>query len=66
MIANHLSRLEKIVEKVKETKIAENFLNEKLFLLAVQTPWYVDIVNYLSYGVVPPEFMLLAEKKIEN
>ena len=56
MIANHLSGLEKTVEKEKETEIVENFPDEQLFLLSVQKPWYADIVNYLTYGVVPPEF----------
>ena len=36
VIADHLSRLEKTVEK--ETEIAENFPDEQLFLLLVQTP----------------------------
>ena len=35
VIANHLSRLEKTVEKEKETKIIENFPDEQLFLLSV-------------------------------
>ena len=56
MIADHLSRLEKTDEKEKETEIAENFPNEQLFMLSIQTPWYADIVNCLSCGVVPPEF----------
>ena len=43
MIADHLSRLEKTTEKEKETEIAENFPNEQLFLLSVQTLWYTDI-----------------------
>ena len=45
-----------MLKKEKETKIAENFPDEQLFLLSVQTPWYVDIVNYLTCGVVPHEF----------
>ena len=56
MIADHLSRLEMTVGKEKGTEIVENFPDEQLFLLSVQTPWYADIVNYLAYGVVPPEF----------
>ena len=56
MIADHLSRLDKTVEKEKGTEIAKKFPDEQLFLLSVQTPWYADIVNYLAYGVVPPEF----------
>ena len=55
-IADHLSRLEKTAKKEKGIEIAENFPDEHLFLLSVQTPWYADIVNYLAYRVVPPEF----------
>ena len=56
MIANHLSRLEMTAGKEKGTEIEKKFPDEQLFLLLVQTPWYADIVNYLAYGVVPPEF----------
>ena len=56
MIVDHLSRLEMIAGKEKETDLVENFPDEQLFLLSVQTPWYADIVNYLACGVVPPEF----------
>ena len=56
VIVDHLSRLEKTVEKEKGTEIAEKFPDEQLFLLSIQTPWYADIVNYLACGVVPPEF----------
>ena len=45
VIANHLSILEMNVGKIKGNEIAENFPDEHLFLLSVQTPWYVDIVN---------------------
>ena len=56
VIADHLSRLEKTIEKEKGTEMAKKFLDVKLFLLLVKTLWYVDIVNYLACGVVPPEF----------
>ena len=36
VIVDHMSRLEKTVEK--ETEIEENFPDEQLFLLSVQTP----------------------------
>ena len=45
-----------IVGKEKGTNLVENFPDEQLFLLSVQTLWYVDVVNYLACGVVPPEF----------
>ena len=38
MIVDHLSRLKNTAEKEKETEIAENFLDEQLFLLSIQTP----------------------------
>ena len=38
VITDYLSRLEKTAKKKKETEIVENFPNEQLFLLLVQTP----------------------------
>ena len=66
VIDDHLSRLEKIAEREKETDIAENFTDEQLFLLSVKTPWYADIVNYLVCGVVPPEFSYQQRRKLRN
>ena len=37
VIADHLFRLEMIAGKEKETELVENFPNEQLFLLSVQT-----------------------------
>ena len=56
VIADHLSRVEKTIMKEEEKEVAENFLDEQLFQLSFQLPWYVDIVNYLACGVMPPEF----------
>ena len=56
VIVDNLSRLEMTVGNEKGTEIAENFPDEQLFLLSVQTPWYANIVNYLAYGVMPLEF----------
>ena len=56
MIADHLSRLEKTTEEEKGSELEENFPNEQLFLLSVQTPWYADIVNYLACGLIPYDF----------
>ena len=55
MIADHLSRIEKTTVKEEGTKLAENFLDDQLFQFSFQSPWYADIVNYLSCGVMPPE-----------
>ena len=68
VIVDHLSRLEKIVEKEKEkeTEIVENFSDEQLFLLSVQTPWYDDIVNCLACGVVPSELSYQQKRKLRT
>ena len=64
VIADHLSRLEKTTENEKETEISENFPNDQLFLLSIQTSWYDDIVNYLAYGIVPLEFSYQQKRKL--
>ena len=56
VIADQLSRLEKTTEEEKGSEIVENFPDEQLFLLSVQTPWYADIFNYLACGIMPYEF----------
>ena len=45
VIVDHLFRLEKTTEDEKGSESEENFPDEHLFLLSVQTPWYADIVN---------------------
>ena len=54
VIADHLSRVEKPTVQEEEREIAENFPNEQLFQLSLQSPWYADIVNFLAYGIMPP------------
>ena len=54
MIADHLSRLEKLITEEKVIEIEENFLDEQLFQVLVQLPCYVDFVNYLACGIMPP------------
>ena len=56
VIADHLSRVEKPVVQEEEREIAENFPVEQLFQLSLQSPLYADIVNFLSCGIMPPEF----------
>ena len=56
VIADHLSRVEKSIMKEEEMEVTENFPVEQLFQLSFQLPWYVDIVNFLACGVMPPEF----------
>ena len=56
VIADHLSRVVKTTVSEEETEVAENFPDEQLFQLSFQLPWYADIVNFLSCGVMPQEF----------
>ena len=57
MIADHFSRMEKPAVQEEEREIswyAENFLDEQLFQVSLQSPWYADIVNFLACGIMPP------------
>ena len=56
VIADCLSRLEKPTEEEGEIEIEEKFLDEQLFQMTVQVPWYADIVNFLACGIMPQEF----------
>ena len=66
VIVDHLSRLERITEEEKEIEIAENFLDDQLFMLSAQVPWYADIVNYLACGIMPPEFSHQQKRKLRT
>ena len=66
MVADHLSRLEKTTKEEKEIERAENFPDEQLFVLSFQVPWYADIVKYLAYVIMPPEFSHLQKRKLRT
>jgi hypothetical protein len=55
VVVDHLSRLlHEEEEEEDEMPLNENFLDEQLFAVEVQLPWYADIVNYLTAKVFPP------------
>ena len=64
VIADHLSRVEKPVVQEEEREITENFPDEQLFQMSLQSPWYDDIVNFLAYGIMPPELSYQQRKKL--
>ena len=66
VIADHLSRVERNKVEEEETGQTENFLDEQLFQLSFQLPWYADIMNYLSCGVVPQELSYQQRKKLRT
>ena len=66
VIADHLSRVKKPDVQEEEREITENFLDEQLFQLSLQSPWYVDIVNFLACGIMPPECSYKQRKKLRT
>ena len=66
VIADHLSRVEQNETEKEEAELTENFLDEQLFKVSFQIPWYADIVNYLACGVVPKEFSYQQKRKLRT
>ena len=66
VIADHLSRVEKPAVQEEEREIAENFPDEQLFQLSLQSPWYADNVNFLACGILPPEFVYQQRKNLRT
>ena len=66
VIADHLSRVEKPAVQEEEREIAENFPDEQLFHLSLQSPGYADIVNFLACGIILPEFSYEKRKKLRT
>ena len=60
-IANFLSRIPKSIEA---TSVEDQFLDEHLFAIAVQTPWYADVANYLAVGKLPKNLTPNERKQI--
>lgn len=55
MVADHLSRLENR-GSILEQEINKESLYEHLFALFTSiTPWFVDFMNYLTCGILPPD-----------
>ncbi|XP_070035510.1 uncharacterized protein [Nicotiana tomentosiformis] len=63
-VADHLSRLETRNHEPEGNVIKETFPDEQLFPITVgEVPWYVDFVNYLASGEMPPDLEPYAKKK---
>ena len=61
-VADHLSRLPENVYQ-DDRVVNESFPNEHLFMLKGETPWYVDLVNFLVIGFIPKYFDFNETKK---
>ena len=66
VIADHLSRVEKPTVQEEGREIAENFSDEQLFHLSLQSLGYADIVNFLAYGIMPPKFSYQQRNKLRT
>ena len=66
MVVDYLSRLEtpEIVQKHR-LQIDDTFPNEQILALsyAETSPWFVGIANYLSTGIIPPDFTFQQNKR---
>ena len=66
VIVDHLSRLEITKEEKRGKEIQESFLDEQLFEVNIQLPWFVDMVNYLACGIMPLDFNFQWKKKLRH
>eukprot|EP00253_Pinus_taeda_P025733 PITA_25733 len=60
-VANFLSRMPKLVDVAV---VEDQFLDEHLFVVVVQTPWYADVANYLAVGKLPKHLTPNEQKHI--
>ncbi|XP_058008230.1 uncharacterized protein LOC131182891 [Hevea brasiliensis] len=65
VVVDHLSRIkyESKDGNKEELPIHEFFSNEQLLVIVAALPWFADFVNYLSCGVLPPDFSYQQKKK---
>ncbi|XP_019253789.1 PREDICTED: uncharacterized protein LOC109232472 [Nicotiana attenuata] len=63
-VADHLPRLENHNHVEEGGEIEEAFPDEQLFAITQDPfPWYIDYVNYIVGGVLPPEIESEARKR---
>ena len=63
LVFDHLSQI--IVDR-KEPPLHDTFLDEHLFSLKNQTPWYANIVNYLVTSEFPSDFSRAQKNKLRH
>ncbi|XP_024021692.1 uncharacterized protein LOC112091695 [Morus notabilis] len=63
VVADHLSRLEGVVDEQGASFILESFPDEKLCAVEAKLPWYVNFVNYLVCKALPPGLTSQPKKK---
>ena len=66
MLVDHLSRLETLETVSKHHfQIDDTFPDEQILSLSHDetSPWFADIANYLSTGIIPPNLMYQQKKR---
>jgi hypothetical protein len=61
LVANFLSRINNEGEVVL---VEDNFPDEHLFAISTNSPWFVDIANYLATGKLPQHISPKEKKNI--
>ena len=64
LVADHLSRLEHIIDDC--TPIADNFPFDKLQAVSEIVPWYTPVANYLVSHTFPPNFTKHQRDKLKS
>eukprot|EP00253_Pinus_taeda_P007791 PITA_07791 len=60
-VADFLSRIPRSIETAA---VEDQFPDEHLFAVAVRTPWYADVANYLAVGKLPKHLTPQERKQI--
>jgi hypothetical protein len=58
---DHLPR---VTNGEEPTNLEENFPDAKLFSIQIDNEYFVDIIEYLSTGIVPQEFNIVQNKNL--
>eukprot|EP00253_Pinus_taeda_P032007 PITA_32007 len=60
-VVDFLSKIQNIKE---DSPVEDNFLDEYLFAVTTQTPWFADVVNYFVIGKLPSHLFPREKRKI--
>lgn len=63
VVPNFISHLHVLEDP---TTIDDIFLDEHLFSISTQNPWYIDIVNYLTIGRTPTHISPIEHRSITD
>jgi len=56
--------LSRLTSNKNEPPVKDSFPDEKIFVVSANSPWFIDIPNYLDVGILPHHFSLKEKHKI--